>query len=193
LKRGSSERREHDEHHRECVRPALGSDLTIQAQPHNDTSELWKLARQAIDPLAEVAGELPRIQGRHIARWLRDVLRKNTQTDRVEPEELLCDWHVAVIPFSTDRRIEAISFCGPAHGPAILLNAAGRRNKSNKVGHGFGGSARANSKLSRAKPPNARSTPCGTKSEKSSTSFRPKNAPTTSDTQAMRDLNPNLL
>jgi hypothetical protein len=35
--------------------------------------------------------------------------------------------------------------------------------------------------------------PCGTKSEKSSTSFRPKNAPTTSDTQAMRDLNPNLL
>jgi IrrE N-terminal-like domain len=115
----------------------------IRSQPRRDTPELSKLTVQAAEILTEASRELPRIQGRQVAIWFRNLLNGVDQTHRVNPEKLLKSWNVAIVPFTTVAQMEAISFWGPSHGPAILLNIGGRRSRqSGGSRHGTSGGAR---------------------------------------------------
>jgi len=115
----------------------------INAQLHRETVELARSSLSAAGELSKVSRELPRMQGRHIARWLRGTLGKTTLGTRLDPERLLEAWNVAIVPFTTVVQIEAISFWGPSHGPAILLNSAGRRSRKMKEARfGISGGAR---------------------------------------------------
>lgn len=114
----------------------------IRSHPHNITPELSKRSTQALKVLSEVSGDSPRNQGRHVAMRVREILEKSDQ-NRVDPERFLKNWNVDVLRFSTDPQIEAISFWGPSHGPAVLLNSAGRRNwQLSEAWYGMSGGAR---------------------------------------------------
>ena len=67
-------------------------------------------------------------QGLGLARWFRKELRAGDQ--RVDPHAILADWRVSVHEVEFASNLEAISVWGPAHGPAVLLNVAGRRSSS---------------------------------------------------------------
>ena len=98
----------------------------IRAEPRRDAPTLRSWSEQALEELRSVLLDSPRAQGRHIARWLRKALHNTDR--RASPENLLAAWGVAVTPFPTARNIEAISFWGAAHGPAILRNPESRRS-----------------------------------------------------------------
>jgi hypothetical protein len=108
--------------------------VAIRARPFRETKELFRWARQATALLSDVGEELPRVQGREVARWLRRSIDKDNIGGRVEPARLLAEWSVDIAEIRTDERIEAISFWGPANGPAVLTNALGRRNNSTGSG-----------------------------------------------------------
>jgi hypothetical protein len=52
--------------------------------------------------------------------------------NRVEPEGLLSRWNVVIKRFQMPSTIEAVSFWGPLHGPAILLNPISNRVRGRK-------------------------------------------------------------
>lgn len=114
----------------------------IRTQSRQHTPELSERSMEAAEVLAEVKDALPRAQGRHIAIWLRRLLGESEQ-NRVDPEKLLKSWDVRIVRFTTVSHIEAISFWGPSHGPAVLLNVGGRRSRlSQETRQGMSGGAR---------------------------------------------------
>jgi hypothetical protein len=102
----------------------------IRARPFRETKQLSIWARQAAEVLSGVAEELPRTQGRDVARWLRKSVSAEDIWVRVDPAQVLAGWSVETAEIRTDERIEAISFWGKSHGPAVLINRSGRRNGS---------------------------------------------------------------
>jgi Zn-dependent peptidase ImmA (M78 family) len=98
----------------------------IRSQSYRSTSELDLWATEALKVLQNCKTEIPHVQGMQLAQWLRRKVRKIQYGSRVEPQDLLADFGVEIVPFETETHIHAISFWGPSHGPAILLNTKSR-------------------------------------------------------------------
>lgn len=66
----------------------------------------------------------PAEQGFHLAQHLRREL--GNDEGPLDPEPLLLIWGVHLSKIEADPSIDAISCWGPSHGPAVILNTAGR-------------------------------------------------------------------
>ncbi|MBI4820404.1 MAG: ImmA/IrrE family metallo-endopeptidase [Deltaproteobacteria bacterium] len=66
-------------------------------------------------------------QGEDAARWLRSRLGAR---GRAEPRAILEQWNVILAETRTDPSLDAICVWGRRHGPAVLLNRAGRHAQS---------------------------------------------------------------
>ncbi len=104
----------------------------IRKVPHRETVELDQLAEKATAVLSEHADKPPRLGGIAVAEWLRDTLGLDSSS-RAEPEQLLGRWGVFVRRVAIARDIEAVSFWGGQHGPAILLNPEARKASGDVV------------------------------------------------------------
>jgi len=98
----------------------------IRAEPRREARILQSWSENAVAKMELAKQYSPRLQGRTLAQWLRKEI--NNEEGRVSPENLLADWGVAVAPFPTSPQIEAISFWGPSHGPAVLRNTTSKRS-----------------------------------------------------------------
>lgn len=68
----------------------------------------------------------PAIQGYYLAKRLRQNLSLEPH-ERIEPEQILQNWNVAVEELQIDARsIDALAVWGPQHGPVVFLNPSGR-------------------------------------------------------------------
>lgn len=103
---------------------------SVRAQPEVWTGAIDKLAEGAAPILADDAVP-PFEQGRAVARWLREQLSID-EGQRVEPEEILGSWKIRVgdIRLSSNE-LDAVSVWGPKHGPAVIVNRAGRHGRMN--------------------------------------------------------------
>jgi hypothetical protein len=103
----------------------------IRATPKETSAALEELCQAALNEMHSWDNSEARTQGIQLARWLRMALNISDQ-NRVEPEGLLSRWNVVIKRFQMPSTIEAVSFWGPLHGPAILLNPISNRVRGRK-------------------------------------------------------------
>lgn len=103
---------------------------TLRSFGARKTPELDEVSAEASDAFEQLQDELPHDQGIAIARWLRQRLELAPEK-RVDPESLLQSWGVAVKVLDLGvPSIDAIGAWGPQHGPAVVLNVAGKHASS---------------------------------------------------------------
>jgi Zn-dependent peptidase ImmA (M78 family) len=103
----------------------------MRAQPAVWTGPIDKLADGAGEILEGLADKQAFDQGRAVARWLREHLSIQ-DTERVEPDELLANWKISLVDVRLpSRELDAVSFWGSKHGPAVIVNRNGRHGRMN--------------------------------------------------------------
>ena len=107
----------------DTVRAAIAA---IAELPRIDTAKLDRLSDEAEGSLFHLGTSKPYVQGYTLANWFRKV--SDIEISRpVEPDELLKDLGVLVKEFDLpDEALDAIACWGARHGPAVVLNRAGR-------------------------------------------------------------------
>jgi Zn-dependent peptidase ImmA (M78 family) len=107
------------------VRAVLDAIRTV---PARTTPELDTMAAEAATYAEQHLDDdlIPARFGNEMAGWLRRRLGLSVD-DRVDLEPLLATWCVYVAELQCpDTAIEAVACWGPRHGPAVLVNPAGR-------------------------------------------------------------------
>lgn len=94
-----------------------------------ETQVLDDLASQAREQLVKFGHGDARDQGIVLAQWLREKLQVSNDK-RVDPEALLRGWGIEIKKLAVTGSVEAISFWGSSHGPAILLNPNSKHNRT---------------------------------------------------------------
>jgi Zn-dependent peptidase ImmA (M78 family) len=99
----------------------------IQKHHRRATPDLDALADEAASLVRQTGSERPFVIGRSLADWLRSIPGIVSSDDRVDPEGLLSRFGVEVNETALAwTEIDAVCCWGPTHGPAILVNSAGK-------------------------------------------------------------------
>ncbi len=112
----------------------------IDAVPKTPSSaRLDELSRQALEVINSRSEQKHYRQGYELAAWLRGILSKSPDV-RVDSEELLRSWDVAVSEDDFIKQVDAIAVWGPSHGPSVIVNKSGvhaqtRRGRRATVAH----------------------------------------------------------
>jgi len=107
----------------ETVRAAISAIVEL---PRIDTVELDRLSDEAEGLLFHLGPRKPYVEGYTLAGWFRKVLGIE-KSSPVEPEELLRQFGVPVSEIEIpDDLLDALACWGARHGPAVILNKAGR-------------------------------------------------------------------
>lgn len=99
----------------------------IRSTKRSESSLLQDTSQRAVKLVSDQ--ESIRRQAILLAEWLRQELGLG-QNVRVSPLELLGRWNVAIREIHMPPTIEAVSFWGEQHGPAILLNGSSRLSQN---------------------------------------------------------------
>jgi hypothetical protein len=98
----------------------------IRHRPVVSTQDLDALSRQ-VEPLSATSEHRAFVQGYRAATWLRTIPGVVGDLGRVEPERLLTQLRIGIDEVDLNwPGIEAVACWSALHGPAILLNLAGR-------------------------------------------------------------------
>jgi hypothetical protein len=99
----------------------------IQERRRRATPDLDAMADEAASLVRQGGAQRPFVVGLHLANWLRSIPGVVSSDDRVDPEQLLFGYGVEIDDTAmTWTAIDAVCCWGPARGPAILVNSAGK-------------------------------------------------------------------
>lgn len=94
-----------------------------------ETDDLDRLTEESKSIIAALSGMPPHEQGYRLALWLREF--HFPLSKRTNPRELIVDWNVQIksVDLGSDR-LDAVACWGPNHGPAVIINTAGKHTRS---------------------------------------------------------------
>lgn len=99
----------------------------VRKVPLGDTTLLDTLARSVAHVLLERSTADAFEQGYALAMAVRNVLQCG---DKIDPEAVLSNLGVPVVSTSMSPAIDAVGCWGRKHGPAVILNTAGKRSQA---------------------------------------------------------------
>jgi Zn-dependent peptidase ImmA (M78 family) len=98
----------------------------IASLPKVNTPNLDQLTAKAGAVIDSASPKKPYDEGYALAAWFRGVMKLG-ESVAVEPEEILKNFYVTIKQlFISDERLDAFACWGPNHGPAVVLNPAGK-------------------------------------------------------------------